>query len=122
MPTRGAGITAATITSKLKEQGFDISKRTVERDLKELSCQFGLYCNDKSKPYDWRWMDNASFAIPGLSLTDCVSLVIIEEMVPPLLPASMLHSLQPRFEHAKLKLRELYSENQIARWPDKVQV
>lgn len=122
LPTKGVGITAAMITYRLKEQGFDVSKRTVERDLKELSCQFGLYCNDKSKPYGWRWMDNADFTIPGLSLTDCVSLVVIEEIIRPLLPVPMLRSLQPRFRHAKEKLHELSGENQVARWPDKVQV
>jgi hypothetical protein len=51
LPPRGPGLTASQITAWLKEQGYPVSKRTVERDLIELSASFGIRCNDKSTPY-----------------------------------------------------------------------
>ena len=33
LPTRGAGISARELTDWLTDEGFEVSKRTVERDL-----------------------------------------------------------------------------------------
>lgn len=120
LPNRGVGVTAQELTDRLNTLGFNASKRTIERDLNFLSCHFGLHCNDKSKPYGWRWMENTEFDIPNLSISDCVSLSLVEDMVNPLLPKSILQSLQPRFNLAKTKLKELSQKNQIARWTDKI--
>ena len=102
LPSVGVGISARELVERLTSLGFNVSKRTVERDLNELSRQFPLLCNDKSRPYGWRWMDNASFDIPNLSISDCVSLAITEEVIAPLLPPSVLRPLKPRFEYGVL--------------------
>jgi hypothetical protein len=39
--------------------GFTVSKRTVERDLNELSLIFPLERNDKSIPFGWHWSASA---------------------------------------------------------------
>lgn len=122
LPSVGAGITASELVKRLHGLDFDVSKRTVERDLIELSRQFPLLCNDKSKPYGWRWMDNASFDIPNLSTGDCVSLAMAEEVITPLLPPSVLRPLKPRFEYAKKHLQEVSQSNALARWADKVAI
>lgn len=41
LPHRGPGLTARQITAWLKEQGYPVSKRTVERDLIGLSANIG---------------------------------------------------------------------------------
>ncbi|MBU2979348.1 WYL domain-containing transcriptional regulator [Alteromonas sp. C1M14] len=122
LPSVGAGITASELVKRLTGLGFNVSKRTVERDLNELSRQFPLLCNDKSKPYGWRWMDNASFDIPNLSISDCVSLIMAEEVISPLLPPSVLRPLKPRFEYAKKHLQEANQSHPLARWTDKVAI
>lgn len=122
LPSGGVGITASELENKLTGLNFSVSKRTVERDLNELSRQFPLFCNDKSKPYGWRWMDNASFDIPKLSISDCVSLAMAEEVITPLLPPSVLRPLKPRFDYAKKYLREVSQSNALARWTDKVAI
>ena len=122
LPSVGVGISARELVKRLTSLGFNVSKRTVERDLNELSRQFPLLCNDKSRPYGWRWMDNASFDIPNLSISDCVSLAITEEVIAPLLPPSVLRPLKPRFEYAKKHLQEANRDHALAQWTDKVAI
>ena len=55
LPTRGAGISARELTDWLTDEGFEVSKRTVERDLSALAVHFQLVYNDKSVPYGWRF-------------------------------------------------------------------
>ncbi len=104
----------------LDSAGFKASKRTVERDLNDLSRQFPLQCNDKGSPYGWYWAPGASVDLPGISLSEAVSLVLVEESIRKLLPSSMLKALEPRFGHARRKLESLANETQAARWPEKV--
>lgn len=120
IPSRGPGLTAHEITQKLHDLGLVVSKRTVERDLQELSLLFGLYCNESSKPYGWRWLEGTSVDLPSLTLADAVSLHLVEEFIRPLLPAAVLSTLEPRFSQAAKKLSHLANTNSIARWKDKI--
>lgn len=65
LPTTPPGITAADITQRLTESGFDESKRQVERDLNDLESFFALGCNEKGKPYGWYWPMLARKRFPG---------------------------------------------------------
>lgn len=120
LPTRAPGITAAEIAGRLQDNGFIVSKRTIERDLTELSLLFGIVCNDKGMPYGWYWMNGEPADLPGVSITDAISLNLIEEFLRPLVPAAMLVTLDARFRQAKKKLEALAADNNAARWVDKV--
>ena len=119
LPSRGAGKTAKEIADALAEAGFAVSKRQVERDLLDLQEVFGLECNDGSIPYGWRW-GVAPIELPGVTLAEALSLQIVEETLKPLLPASVLRTVQPRFTQAKAKLVALAEQNSTAQWADKV--
>ena len=120
IPTRAPGLEARLLTQQLQDAGFSVSKRTVERDLQELSLLFALQCNEKSKPYGWYWMRDASLDIPGITLAEALSLTLVESQLRQLLPAPLVESLQARFNLAKSKLKALDTMNAGARWPDKV--
>lgn len=120
IPTRAPGEETKVLTQQLQDAGFKVSKRTVERDLFDLSLQFPLQCNDKSKPFGWYWMRDASLDIPGISLAEALSLTLVETQLRQLLPAPLLESLQTRFNLAKNKLKAMDTINAGARWPDKV--
>ncbi|NON23376.1 WYL domain-containing protein, partial [Klebsiella pneumoniae] len=49
----------------LRDVGFTVSKRTVERDLNELSLIFPLERNDKSIPFGWPWSASAVGELRG---------------------------------------------------------
>ena len=119
LPTRGAGKSAKEISDALAEAGFTVSKRQVERDLLDLQEVFGLECNDASIPYGWRW-GASPVDLPSVTLAEALSLQIVEETLKPLLPASVLRTVQPRFAQAKAKLAALAEQNKTASWADKV--
>ena len=120
LPNRLPGITSRELVDKLEREGFVVTKRTVERDLAELSTIFGIACNDKGMPYGWYWMKGEYADLPGMSVSDAVSLRLVEDLLRPLLPSAILESLETRFGQAKVKLAELSADNPNAKWADKV--
>lgn len=120
LPSRGPGKTASDLACELKDAGFDVSKRQVERDLGELMDAFDLHCNNGSIPYGWRWLPGASADLPGLTLTEALSLRLLEDTVRPMLPASMLQGMESRFRQAEKKLDSLAEANPTAKWLNKV--
>ncbi len=120
LPTKPPGMTSRALVDKLEREGFSVTKRTVERDLAELSTIFGIACNDKGMPYGWHWMKGEYADLPGLSVSDALSLRLVEDLLRPLLPSAILESLEARFGQAKAKLAELSADNPHARWADKV--
>lgn len=121
LPSHRPGKTAAELTRNLAELGYDVTKRTVERDLDSLVAVFpAIECNDKGQPYGWHWAPGASSDVPGVTLAEALSLQMIEETLKPLLPASVLKAVEPRFRQAANKLASQKQHPGIARWADKV--
>lgn len=102
---------------RLRDLGFSVTKRTVERDLVELSGLFGIRCNDVSVPYRWRWMEGRTFDLPGLDFSEALSLTMVEDLLGKLLPASLLRGLRPKFEQARARLSDKRT-NRYARWKE----
>lgn len=119
LPSRGPGATADELTDRLAGQGYTVTKRTVERDLIDLSAVFGISCNDQSKPYGWYWMKNADNTIQSIELTDAVSLSLAEQVLRHMLPETLLAALNPKFDLARKKLAAL-DAHPLARLPRKV--
>ncbi len=119
LPRRRPGVTAAELQSHLETEGFSVTKRTIERDLLELERHFQLDCDNRSKPHHWRWRDGAVTELGGLDISDALSLALAEQAIRPLLPASLLRALEPRFALARSKLAGL-EKHSFARWLDKV--
>ncbi|MBK5010865.1 MULTISPECIES: WYL domain-containing protein [Pseudomonas] len=67
LPSRSPGITSSELVWRLRDLGFSVSKRTVERDLNELSLIFPLERNDKSIPFGWHWSASAVGELRGSS-------------------------------------------------------
>ena len=120
LPSRAPGMTSRDICQRLRECGHDVSKRTVERDLALLENIFALSCNQKGKPYGWYWPQERAPALPGIALSEALTLRLLEDYIRPLVPAVMLQGLESRFSHARQKLEVLSEENPSARWLSKV--
>ena len=120
LPARPPGISVANIIKMLESVGISVTKRTVERDLNALSLFFGLQCNDKKKPYQWHWMKDTGIALPALTLTDALSLKIVEGVVKPLIPRILHETLEARFKEANTKLKEISHKRHDSHWVDKV--
>lgn len=122
IPLRGQGKTAAELTQALTDQGFQISKRTVERDLNDLSLVFPLLTDDSCSPQRWGWMDEKDVQLPGISVVEAVMLQLVEGTLQQILPVEMLQGLSGRFQQARKKLQALEQSNQNARLLDKIAV
>ena len=120
LPTKPPGIEVKVLQAKLKDLGYGVVKRTVERDLTELSTRFPIECNNKGKPFGWYWNPNISANLPALTLAEALSLRLVEDLLKPLLPQAILVSLQAHFNQAQIKLTSLKHGNAIAHWQDKV--
>lgn len=121
LPSHRPGKTAAELTQELADLGYKVTKRTVERDLDSLVAVFpSIECNDKGQPFGWHWASGASSDVPGVNVAEALSLRMIEETIRPLLPASVLKAVEPRFRQAANKLASQKQHPGIAQWADKV--
>jgi predicted DNA-binding transcriptional regulator YafY len=68
LPKGPRRVDTATLEEKLRARGLDVHRRTIQRDLVELAGVFPLVSDERSKPYGWRWADDAELlcAIPAL--------------------------------------------------------
>lgn len=120
LPKKLPGLTVKQLHDYLEANDYNVTRRTVERDLANLSLMFPLQSTEDLIAQQWYLMPKASFELEGLTVTEAVSLSLVEDAVRPLLPASMLNVLAPRFEHARNKLNELKEGHPGARLPYKV--
>lgn len=115
-------ITVQDIRRALEGEGFAITERSIQRDLNELSDSFPLYCDNRDKPYGWSWQkDAASFDLPGLTVPEALTLVMVEQhLLRDLLPAPMVDQLQPHFKAARKRLDAEPTPHRGRSWLDKV--
>lgn len=114
-------ITASQIVSRLSSEGFVSSKRTIERDLHELSRTFPLTLDARAKPFGWSWQKDApAFDLPGLGEHEALMLLAAEKYLKNLLPQSTIDVLKPYFGAAAKKLNAAKAVDGSANWMDKV--
>lgn len=113
--------TATEIHARLVGMGYDVTKRTIERDLESLEKPFGLQRDDRSKPFGWSWCADAKgLTVPGLSLSQALTFQLVELHLRPLLPPTVLADLKPYFQLAAARLAETGAKR--ASWGNKVRV
>lgn len=123
IPQHPRQITAKELTERLESEGFEVSKRTVERDLLSLSGIFPLIAKDCSRPYGWSWSKDAeAFALPTMSPLQALTLDLAREHLANLLPASLLDTLSPYFKCAEGVLSSGDSVKKLAGWREKVAI
>jgi predicted DNA-binding transcriptional regulator YafY len=120
IPQRPPGKTARQLLEELATRGYIVSKKTVERDLGELSTIFPIAANEASRPYQWYWMPNAALNLPGVALTEALSLVLAEATLTGLMHKSLLAPLKGRLDAAKRLLAESKDGNSKAGWAEKI--
>jgi predicted DNA-binding transcriptional regulator YafY len=106
---------------QLLAAGHDISARSVERDLEKLSDIFPLVKDDRSRPFGWSWMRDASRVdIQPIDKVSALTLKLAHDHLAPLLPASVLKVLAPRFQAAEKLLAG--DDKDLARLPSRIRV
>lgn len=123
IPQHPRQIAARELTERLGLDGFEVGKRTVERDLVSLSAIFPLISDERSKPYGWSWSKDAeAFALPTMSPLQALTLELAHDHLATLLPASLLDTLAPYFKCAEGVLSSGESVKKLASWRKKVAI
>lgn len=123
IPQHPRQITARELTVRLEAEGFEVSKRTVERDLLSLSTIFPLMSNERSRPYGWSWNKDAeAFSLPSMSPLQALTLELAHDHLATLLPASLLGTLAPYFKCAEGVLSSGEGVKKLASWRRKVAI
>lgn len=121
IPTEPRKIAAKDVREQLLAAGHDISARSVERDLEKLSDIFPLVKDDRSRPYGWSWLrDSARIDIQPIDKVSALTLMLARDHLTPLLPASVLKVLAPRFAAAEKLLAG--DGRDLARLPARIRV
>jgi len=120
---RGRKVTASELHRQLKEAGIDRDLRTIQRQLEMLSEHFEIERDDRSKPYGYRWLEQAkALAVPNLTPQESLLLQLAEEHLKNLLPARLMKSMEGFFSQAKRNLGPDRNARLEREWPGKVRV
>jgi predicted DNA-binding transcriptional regulator YafY len=119
LPPRPPGKSSTQLRDALANAGHDVTKRTIERDMHELSRIFPIDRNEKNAPFGWHWCENARFDTLGMDLSEAVSLGLMEDVLRQIMPPAFLSALEGKFSLAREKLAAL-PKIPHARWKDLV--
>lgn len=118
-------VTAKELHEQLADTEVGRDLRTIQRQLEMLSGYFDIERDDRTKPYGYRWKENAQgMGLPMLSEQESLLLSLAEQHLRDLLPASLIKTMDGFFVQARKNL-EPYNENKGKRereWLKKVRV
>ncbi len=113
--------TSSIIQQQLENKGHRVSLRTVQRYLDIISQRFPIECDQRGKPFGYRWMQGAvGLSIPYLSPAESLVLLLAQRELVPLMPASILQSVNPLLSGAAMQLQYAPDPERQRRWLRKV--
>lgn len=123
VPRAPRRIDTATLERLLAQEGIEVGRRSIQRDLESLAQTFSaLQCDGRSKPYGWSWSRDAPvLELPPMGVQTAVTLELVRAYLAEALPRTTLRSLDPYFDRARRILAESPGAR-LARWPRKVRV
>lgn len=117
IPRHPRKTTARELAERLRAEGYAVSKRTVERDLADLSDAFPILVDERSKPFGWTWHKDApQFSVPGMSPLQALVLNLAHSHLESLLPVHLLQPLEPYFQQAYATLERSLGKPGLRAW------
>ncbi|TKF32632.1 helix-turn-helix transcriptional regulator [Vibrio kanaloae] len=115
----GAGVSTKKLHQYLLEEGFTVSKRTVERDLLKLHEITGIYSEATEEGNFWRNSASNLDLLPTMQPTEALLLVAAERLLRHAMPPESIPLLEQRLSKAK---KTLDKSNRLAKWEDKLHI
>ncbi len=111
--------TAQELQQQLAQQGFNISERSVQRDLIKLSRIFPIEADERNRPYGWRYARDAqAMDVPSMDMPTALTFKLAQAFLEPLMPPTTLDALSPHMRRAEQVLTE--ANVPLRQWPEKV--
>lgn len=119
MPTEPHRIATTTLLEKLRDRGFSVTLRSIQRDLNRLSIPFSLQCDDSETPFRWSFTREAPLKLEDMDAPTALALFLSESHLSAILPQSVLDQLSPQFRRARNFLSGV-GDNSLADWAKRV--
>ena len=120
---RGRKVTAAELHAQLRSAGIERELRSIQRLLEALSTRLQIERDDSSKPYGYRWKEQArALAVPNLTAQESLLLLLAQEHLRNLLPTRLMNGMAGFFEQARRNLGPDTDARLERQWPRKVRV
>lgn len=120
---RDRKITAPELQRQLAAAGYERDLRSIQRHLKQITEHFDVECDDRGKPYGYRWKEKAKgLSLPGMNRHESLLLTLAEQHLRHLLPARLVASMDAYFQQARSNLQNVGKAKLEKEWLKKVRV
>ena len=120
---RDSKITAPELQRQLAAAGYERDLRSIQRHLKQITEHFDVECDDRGKPYGYRWKEKAKgLSLPGMNQHESLLLTLAEQHLRHLLPPRLVASMDAYFHQARSNLQHSGKAQLEKEWLKKVRV
>ncbi|WP_455927377.1 helix-turn-helix transcriptional regulator [Pseudomonas capeferrum] len=120
IPRLPGRISTPSLQEKLKDRGFNISLRSLQRDLRDkLSASFAIVSHEEERPFRWSLDGRADIDLRSPDPASALALSLAEGHLSCVLPPSVMDQLAPQFRAADNYLNGL-ENNGLAHWRRRV--
>ena len=121
IPAHPARKTTTRILAELraKDPEFNVSARSMQRSLEQLSARFPITCETVGRTNHWYWIDShAMTQLPAMTEHTAFALRLANEYLRPLMPPATLRLLDGYFKHAN----RLLKGSALGRWANRARI
>lgn len=120
---RDSKITAPELQRQLAAAGYERDLRSIQRHLRQITLHFDVDCDERSRPYGYRWRAKArGLSLPGMSQHESLLLALAEQQLRHLLPQRLVKSMEAYFTQARSNLQNAGKATLEKQWLKKVRV
>lgn len=120
---RNSKITALDLQVQLAAAGYQRDLRSIQRHLRQIVDHFDVECDERGKPYGYRWKEKAKgLSLPGINQHESLLLALAEQHLRHLLPPKLMASMEGYFRQARGNLLDTRKPNLEKQWLHKVRV
>ena len=128
---RSQKISATDLFKQMQAAGMRVTRRSFQRYMADICNKNDIEKDTSSKPHGYRWKEGAAagLALAKLNSQEALLLLLAEQQLTQLLPASLKNSLSPFFDQAKRLLHNAHLKEPLGEqrreareWLNKVRV
>lgn len=117
IPAAPRRLSTTELHQRMRDAGFEVDVRSIQRDLNELSGPFPLVPMTEGRANYWQWMEGSKgLEIPAMSRQTALVFQLANQYLLPLMPGNVLKLLAPYFERAA----NVLGDSHMADWNSKV--
>ena len=121
LPRHPSKINTSQMQDQLKDLGYSVSLRMIQRDLESLESIMPIVCDDRERPFGWSWHQSAFGLQPAMDPIEALTFSLAEQYLEPLMPSKSFKRVKVFFDRASSMLKQI-KKNEISRWRQRVRV